>query len=537
MSSDHARARSARMMAFMAAASVRPEDPRTQAQYERVRHTPAFKKQSRRTLGLLNAYRVNGVGGYIDNYLRYFLAEYNNRTLKAYGAEQPLSFNVMQAFIEPDESALLFVLLPEAMHAFALSQYLDHLTTPGVELDWDGLARLDELKVYAFNQLGSPTGAQLPGLSHLLFGGLALVRQGPILSVCALFGEPAEATESEPAGPSRIMPGKEFLLEDREEEDLTPEPFFGDATRSPLLVMMHIDIRTRKRHAIYLLRERADAFFITHDDPDVYEDIRLIDPENVDSRKEHNDASLKQYADVIELTIQLCGLPGYFDAAMDDVRVERHPTRLRTTTIPPRISSPIDELERVHRPLYRDVLTISTEPLNREVVARLRRSGLKRETSGYWKTLDRDHLGADKHDNVMHGKTWVTKDLTWMESPILEREGDLKVDVVDLGVGGASEGWIYTLRSAAHARDVFKIGMTTRSADGRAQELSASTGQPDQFLVVEDWHVTQPFMVERLIHDALRSYRLSGRREFFQMKYKELRVIVERIAEPFLISQ
>ena len=524
-------------MAFMAAASVRPEDPRARAQYERVRHTPAFKKQNRRTLGLLNAYRANGVGGYIDNYLRYFLAEYNNRTLKTYGAEQPLSFNVMQAFIEPDESALLFVLLPEVMHAFALSQYLDHLTTPGVELDWDGLARLDELKVYAFNQLGSPSGVQLPGLSHLLFGGLALVRQGPILSVCALFGEPAEAAASDPTGPSRIMPGKEFLLEEREGEDLTPERFFGDATRSPLLVMMHIDIRTRKRHEVYLLQERADAFFITHDDPGVYEDIRLVDPDNMDRRKDRNDATLAQYADVIELTVQLCGLPGYFDAAIDDVRVERHPTRLRTETIPPRITSPINELERVHRPLYRDVLTISTEPLNREVAAQLRRSGLKRETSGYWKALDFDRIGADKHDNVLHGKTWVTKDLTWMESPILEREGDLKVDVVDLGVGGAAEGWIYTLRSAAHARDVFKIGMTTRSADDRAEELSASTGQPDQFLVVEEWRVTQPLTVERLIHEALGSYRLSGRREFFQMKYKELRVIVERIAEPFLISE
>jgi hypothetical protein len=245
---------------------------------------------------------------------------------------------------------------------------------------------------------------------------------------------------------------------------------------------------------------------------------------------------LAQYADVIELTIQLCGLPGYFDAAIDDVRVERHPTRLRTETIPPRISSPINELERVHRPLYRDVLTVSTEPLNREVAARLRRSGLKRETSGYWKALDRDHIGSDKHDEIIHGKTWVTKDLTWMESPTLEREGDLKVNVVDLGAGGAAAGCIYTLRSAAHARDVFKIGMTTRSADGRAQELSASTGQPDQFLVVEEWQVTQPLTVERLIHEALKPYRLSGKREFFQMKYKELRVIVEQIAEPFLIS-
>lgn len=537
MSSDHARARLARLMTLMAAASVRPDDPRAKAQYERVRHTPEFKKQSRRTLGLLNAYRANGIDGYIDNYLRNFLAEYNNRTVKTYGAEQPLSFNVMQAFIQPDETAMLFVLLPELMHAFALSQYLDHLTTPSVELDWEGLARLDELKVYEFNQLGSPSGVQLPGLSHLLFGGVALVRQGSMLSVCALFGEPADVSKSDPTGPSRVLPGKEFLLEDRENEDLTPEPFFGDATRSPLLVMMHIDIRTRKRHTTYLLQERADAFFTTHDDPDVYDDIRLVDPNNLDRHKEWNDATLAQYADVIELTVQLCGLPGYFDAATDDVRVERHPTRLRTDTIPLRVSTPINELERVHRPLYRDILTISTEPLNREVVARLRRSGLKRETSGYWKTLEPNTVGADKHDNVMHGKTWVTKDLTWMESPILEREGDLEVDVFDLGVGGAPDGSIYTLRSAAHARDVFKIGMTTRSPENRADELSSSTGQPDQFLVVEDWRVSQPLTVERLIHEALKSHRLSGRREFFQIKYKELRAVVERVVQPFLVAE
>lgn len=538
MLSDHARARAARLMAFMAAASVRPDDARAKALHERVRHSPEFKKRVRRTLGLINAYRLNGIGGYIDNYLRHFLAEYNNRTTKSHGTKQPLSFNVMQAFIEPDEIALLFILLPETMHAFALSQYLEHLTTPGIEIDWDGLQKLDELNIYAFNQLGSPSGIQLPGLSHLLFGGVAMVRQGSILSVCALFGEPTDPLETkpEPTERGRILPGKEFLLEGKDEEDLTPEPFFGDETRSPLLVMMHIDIRTRKRHALYILRERADAFFTIHDDPAIYEDIRSIEPNHVESNKKHNDEMLQKYADVIELTVQLCGAPGYFDGTVDDVRVERHPTRLRLETLPPRISSPIDELERVCRPLYRDVLTISTEPLNREVAARLRRSGLKRETSGYWKTLDRNQVGADKNENFMHGKTWVTKDLTWMESPLLEREGELEVDVLDQGTNGATDGWVYTLRSAAHPRDVFKVGMTTRSADDRAQELSGSTGQPDHFLVVEEWHVTQPLTVERLIHDALRPHRLAGRREFFQVKYKDLRSTVDRIAAPFLID-
>lgn len=527
-------------MTFMKAASIRPDDPVLQAQYEQVRHTPAFKEQARRTQALANAYRANGVGGYIDNYLRYFLLEYNNRTFKTFGAEQPLSFNVMQGFIEPDELAMLFVLLPETMHAFALSQYLEHLTTPGVELDWDGLARLDEFKIHAFNQLGSPSGVQLPGLSQVLFGGLAMVRQGSILSVCALFGEPADAVTSDPEpsrGPMQIWPGREFLLEGIEKEDLSPEPFFGDRSRAPLLVLMHIDLDGRKRHSTYLLQERSDAFLVAHDDPIVYEDLRVLIPEDHESYQESNASRLKQYADLVELTVQLCGLPGYFDSAIDDVRVERHPTRLRTEKIPLRVSSQINNLERVHRPLYREVLTISTEPLNREVAATLKRSGLKRETSGYWKALDADSVGADKHDNVLHGKTWVTKDLTWLESPSLEQAGELRIDVVDLGVGGAEDGWIYILRSPAHARDVFKIGMTTRSADDRAQELSASTGQPDQFLVVEEWRVTQPLAVERSIHEALGPYRLSGKREFFQLKYKDLRAMVERIAEPFLISE
>ncbi|MFC1860598.1 GIY-YIG nuclease family protein [Chloroflexota bacterium] len=90
------------------------------------------------------------------------------------------------------------------------------------------------------------------------------------------------------------------------------------------------------------------------------------------------------------------------------------------------------------------------------------------------------------------------------------------------------KGYIYVMRSAAHAKDIFKIGLSRRSSEIRSAELSRTTGVPDQFLIVQEWEVSDCVKAEKLIHHALLKYRMKPEREFFKAPYK---VIVKVIGE------
>jgi hypothetical protein len=537
--SDRVRARALRYGIFEHAASVDIDDLRALDLFQRERGSPAYKESARRALALSNAFLANAPSLYIDHYLRYFMAEYNNRTFKSYGAQQPLSFNVMAAFMEPDERAFMFILLEERFHSFALSQYLDFATDPSYALDWKYLSTINELEIYEFNQLGAPASVELPGMGAILFAGVAIVRAGTEIAVCAVFGEQIAGSEIPelPEEKGAYPPGKEFLAEIALPSDPRPEEFFSVDGYSPLLVMMQLNCRDQSRNELYVLREMKHGFQVIHDDAEIYDEINELKPEYLEGIRSTNLAALRRYNDLIELSTQLIGLPHYFEASEDDIQIERHPTRYRTEKVPPRVQKQLASLERRFHAQYREVRTLSTQPLNREVTQKLRRSGLRMETTGYWKRLEFGKVGSDKHGGLVHGKTWVTKDVHWHETPLIEQESLVEVEVSDVAGREDPAGFVYAMRSPAHPPNVFKVGWTARAPDARADDLSGTTGQPDRFLVVEQWRVAQPRAVEAKIHAALAAYRLSNSREFFRLKYDRLHAEIRRVVGPFLLEE
>ena len=76
-------------------------------------------------------------------------------------------------------------------------------------------------------------------------------------------------------------------------------------------------------------------------------------------------------------------------------------------------------------------------------------------------------------------------------------------------------GVIYVLTNRAMP-GLIKVGFSTRSAESRAAELSA-TGVPLPFEVVFSAEVEAPSQVEAEIHARFAQYRISNSREFFQM--------------------
>ena len=121
-------------------------------------------------------------------------------------------------------------------------------------------------------------------------------------------------------------------------------------------------------------------------------------------------------------------------------------------------------------------------------------------------------------------RLWVERTEMWsshrMDEFVARRRGAV--------VEGPNPGYLYVMRSGAHALDMYKIGKTRRSPDVRAQELARGTGVPTRFDVLASWEVGDIDNTEREVHESLAPYRVSRRREFFRAP---LSSIIQKIDE------
>ena len=88
--------------------------------------------------------------------------------------------------------------------------------------------------------------------------------------------------------------------------------------------------------------------------------------------------------------------------------------------------------------------------------------------------------------------------------------------------------FIYVLENPSMP-GLVKIGRTNRNVSQRVNELSAPTGVPSIFVVAAEWAVTDSVRAERIIHERLSDYRVSGSREFFKVETEAALAIVESI--------
>jgi hypothetical protein len=142
--------------------------------------------------------------------------------------------------------------------------------------------------------------------------------------------------------------------------------------------------------------------------------------------------------------------------------------------------------------------------------------------------LKLNEVGEDRYGQPIHGRTWVKKTLTWVQSD----DKTLRVKTfnpAEAESGSESSGYIYVMRSAAHPKDVFKIGLSRKGAEPRSDELSRETGAFDKFLVAQEWKVSDCVKAEKLIHERLDQYRLNPNREFFQIPFKTIIKVIEEV--------
>jgi hypothetical protein len=104
-------------------------------------------------------------------------------------------------------------------------------------------------------------------------------------------------------------------------------------------------------------------------------------------------------------------------------------------------------------------------------------------------------------------------------------------DLIDMDMSGdGKEGYVYILTNSATKADYLKIGMTTRTSEERADEISRGTGVVCPFHVAYEEHVSDCEAVERVPHRMLSDHRIQTNREFFFLPLKEAIKIVQQVA-------
>ncbi|MEY9584279.1 GIY-YIG nuclease family protein [Sinorhizobium fredii] len=101
-----------------------------------------------------------------------------------------------------------------------------------------------------------------------------------------------------------------------------------------------------------------------------------------------------------------------------------------------------------------------------------------------------------------------------------------------------TEGYIYILFNPAYRANQYKIGMTTRTPEERALEVSSATGVPQSFEVLFSKRVADCQWAERLVHQRLAEYRSGSDREFFQVSLSiAIDILNDVTAEVGLLSE
>lgn len=387
------------------------------------------------------------------------------------------------------------------------------------------------------NDLSVLTFSMQDGTEYVI-GGVSFIRHGSEVNIFLLTGEKTDlVTKSkelrEGLDTGTPAPGKERL---KPADGLKREatPLLENYDYWKVVLLTRIDFADMTQNVRYIMKDFGDGFMTITDDISTMVNPKgeFLMPDGADIAKNMAE-EINNYSQLFEISKTILHFPLYFESYGDLTIVERHSTdyavnvRKGKWTLRSNLLTPNEKIG------YRNVSvlrrTIKCQPSSTVY----RAPEFKVEVSGFWRKLPIDKVGVDKQGNPIHGRTWVEKRLTWLET---DQDSVVNVRYHKTPdrkhreeVGNPNRGFIYVMRSAAHSKDIFKIGITKRSTDVRADELSRTTGSPDKFLVVQEWEVADYVKAEKMIHETLSKYRINPKREFFQAPYNEIFKAIDRI--------
>ncbi|NSL23064.1 GIY-YIG nuclease family protein [Agrobacterium tumefaciens] len=501
---------------------------------EQMRLSPEEMKAAQRTSELASiidlAQSMTGPGFPLDRKLREFIREFNNRVMMARGDEQPQSFDVLQAFVEPHERALLLKILPEVFYSLDLNGILDKLTDPTRVADTKQLLSLREGVIYHVNIPGSYQGLRFVGNDNLAFYGAAFVRHGDELSIIGVAAKDGREKGLEPVdfNDGDLDPDREFLRMNRESINRNHAEFYEGDTLYPIVFLTRIDLVRKTTMVRFILEEMEELFEVYSDSRDMYTYMSKVRKMALNEVSKIFDTSHEQLTIYSQVFTMLWDIPySVLDLESDDdLTINRYPTELNIEKNSTNVRKIRKVLTLQDAPNYVDVKSIIKLAADSKSYD-WKAEAFKVEQSGYWKALGPGKVGVGKNGDTVHGRTWVTVKESWAEALGFEppeASNNLQVTVT---TDAADVGIVYVMRSASHPKDQYKVGFTVKDVYDRANQLYSTSGQSDQFNVIQHWKVRAPRRVEALVHQKLAPYRVNPRREFFSLKYEKIRLAIE----------
>jgi hypothetical protein len=464
-----------------------------------------------------------GSGFQMAKLLRYFHAEYESR-ITTHGINAlPASFNVVEAFLDFTKELIQFQIRDEVEYLLSLDDYFqwygDQNVLPEASL-LEGVLRSGV--IYSYDMRTSEDEYRILGESDRRVAGISMIRHGSELTCVMLAGEkppwmPDEEVEKM-ISKMRFVPGKEKL---GAESHLSVRDRYLDGAPdyAKVILLTRFDLRTRQHDVRYILVDGGIQFIVLTDDIEVYE---YLPAEERQSHYEEAEKKLSRYDDLFSATMSLIFLP-IFTA---DLSGEMH-----DLTVSTEISSRLSEREQAET---RSELKYAKLHLQRTVNCLPMRSVVDRQnrelsppefefnSEGYWKPIGPTEIGEDKNGNAVAGRTWVSRHEQWT----IKKAENFIVKRSFIPTEGPDPGYVYIQRSAGHAANVYKIGLTRKTVEQRSKQLTSSTSVPLPFDIVASFEVGNCGAVEAETHKRLAWCRINPQREFFR---DDLRRLIETL--------
>ena len=511
-------------------------------------------KISKKYSQILTYISRSGVGYPVDQFLRDLAVEYTHRYAASGTMNQPTSFNYFESFCNirliVDSFAPYAEPADEINHLFNVADYFDYLTveeTPAFDIST--LQEVPEGLVHHFTQNGSIndfTYLTSEGREFVI-SGFSMVRHRGSLHWYLIGGEVLSESEWQHRSKNDMeieskhvaAEKRPFLadsMRERGNRGGAPIPLQGTKTAVRTIISGETDLITYKHVARCYMTESENIFELFCDDPDVFSRIhdRKLREEIITQMQERVESAAVMW----NLADGFFQLPRYFQF---------------------RVTVPFSVVKASQRPAprtakggrglganFKHVTSIEISDTRPCVVRSYTSPRFEIETEGYWRRLPPDGQGHDREGNQIQGRTWVKASNKWRQRADQPRTVYIKSSVAaakiqvseylaaaqlsdgDSHLEGQKIGVLYVMRCVAMKDEVYKVGWTAGDAEQRARELSSATGVPESFAVVAVWQHPDPEALEKGVHAMLSPYRLNEGREFFNLKYHELKAIIER---------
>lgn len=474
---------------------------------------------------------LNGIGLFMDPEVRHYLGEFNHRSWSYGHRKMPIMFNIMEAFFTLDKRLNYWQLLDEEDYSISFFDFIDFYTSNDFKNDTNEIKEnLEEDLIYNFN-----VGYDLKEITfktddknEFVIAGVSLIRRGNEVTMLFNTGQIIDTTEKSkeltPLEEMKRTVGKEKITvaDDRIREAVKLN---NDPNLWKTLIVCRFDLDSSTIDARYIAKDEGNSYSIHTDDLTGF----MINGEwrNPDYEEVFKNLvkEVENYNSIFELAKACLYLPNYFDFFNEEIEEQEYITEIKSILKNPFKKREFKNVDNKFKIRTRTLWILNRNKTFSSNRIKLRDENFKIETSGYWKKLNDDEVGTNKMGNAINGKTWVKKTesyyVTKADELIIERKKDL-------GFTSENAGKIYIMRNGNLKDDIYKIGLTTKSTNERANQLS-KTSIPDKFIVMREWDTKDCHLAEKNIHKLLENYRIDKNREFFQIDMRIANDVIDSV--------